>query len=780
MASVDIKVNLITKAAELQLQQLGRTASQTSQQFNKFQGNVKGFGGDLATSFRQGSLALGQFGTLIRAGAVGAGLFGLIGVVKKSVTEFAEFEKALIGIGKVANVDGIELQQLGKQFQELSFRVPLATNELIGLGEEAARLGIRGTANLLKFSEVAARLAVSTNVSGRDAVTALTRIINVTGDSVNNIDRLGSALVDLGNNFATSEADILEGARVLSQRTAGFGLAAKDILAISTALKDAGAPSESSASAIQTFFTVVTREAAKGSDKFRDFATIIGVTEEELKKKLAEDALGTLQSFVQGLSNAEKAGGNVVAALDKLGLAEKRTSGAFRTLVANNDRFINSVERTNQAYIKNSALTEESQKAFKSTSSALTILGNTFDTIFTNLGQANSGVINSFIQALNDLAKFAANATNPIKDLDQQLADLTVKQFDLNEELQRLKNAPLIADAYSGAKTAADDIAQIKLQLVELGKEEARLENQRDAIRKNQIENETKNTVEAGKLKLQATRENNIKLLEAEIAHNAALIELENFNQESSREQNLIKLSETQQSLNERLLAEKEYAANSIENEKDRKEATLKILKDQAIQAKIYKEQEVQLERNAAQARVNILGNLGNLVNSIAGQQTKAGFLLSKAAAAGQVILADSQAKAAASAAAAIASIAAPPGTNLAVFKANQAAYNSLISINTGISLAAIAASAIKGFQDGGVVGGSSFSGDKVLARVNSGEMILNRQQQAQLFAQANGRTSGGGSQEVVVHTTVELDGAAVAKAVSRQVNNGTELGSLI
>ncbi|MGB4239478.1 MAG: hypothetical protein WBJ87_07725, partial [Candidatus Hydrothermia bacterium] len=37
-------------------------------------------------------------------------------------------------------------------------------------------------------------------------------------------------------------------------------------------------------------------------------------------------------------------------------------------------------------------------------------------------------------------------------------------------------------------------------------------------------------------------------------------------------------------------------------------------------------------------------------------------------------------------------------------------------------------------FATGGVVGGNEYSGDKILARVNSGEMILNAQQQANLF----------------------------------------------
>lgn len=71
-----------------------------------------------------------------------------------------------------------------------------------------------------------------------------------------------------------------------------------------------------------------------------------------------------------------------------------------------------------------------------------------------------------------------------------------------------------------------------------------------------------------------------------------------------------------------------------------------------------------------------------------------------------------------------------------------------------GLLLAGIGISAVYGmfsklpkFQTGGIVGGSSFAGDGITARVNSGEMILNTSQQAQLFAMANG--GGGRSMEV-------------------------------
>ena len=44
------------------------------------------------------------------------------------------------------------------------------------------------------------------------------------------------------------------------------------------------------------------------------------------------------------------------------------------------------------------------------------------------------------------------------------------------------------------------------------------------------------------------------------------------------------------------------------------------------------------------------------------------------------------------------------------------------------------ASKALVAFKDGGIVGGSMYHGDKIIARLNSGEMVLNKHQQAMLF----------------------------------------------
>ena len=58
----------------------------------------------------------------------------------------------------------------------------------------------------------------------------------------------------------------------------------------------------------------------------------------------------------------------------------------------------------------------------------------------------------------------------------------------------------------------------------------------------------------------------------------------------------------------------------------------------------------------------------------------------------------------------------------------------------TGMAQLASIVATVKGFATGGIVGGSSTTGDKVPIRVNSGEMVLTRAQQARLFAMANGQ----------------------------------------
>ena len=70
--------------------------------------------------------------------------------------------------------------------------------------------------------------------------------------------------------------------------------------------------------------------------------------------------------------------------------------------------------------------------------------------------------------------------------------------------------------------------------------------------------------------------------------------------------------------------------------------------------------------------------------------------------------------------------------------------YN-LLAIAAGVAAVLAALASMDKFAEGGIVGGHSFTGDKQLARVNSGEMILNGRQQKNLLDMANGKGGAGG-----------------------------------
>ena len=100
----------------------------------------------------------------------------------------------------------------------------------------------------------------------------------------------------------------------------------------------------------------------------------------------------------------------------------------------------------------------------------------------------------------------------------------------------------------------------------------------------------------------------------------------------------------------------------------------------------------------------------------------------------------------------------------------------------------------ISGFATGGIVPGSQRQGDKVLVRVNSGEMILNPAQQARLFAIANGSALYGEAGQVGVGRNygagvtmnveqlkgLMADGAALAKLDVRMKVKGRDLVGVV
>ena len=77
------------------------------------------------------------------------------------------------------------------------------------------------------------------------------------------------------------------------------------------------------------------------------------------------------------------------------------------------------------------------------------------------------------------------------------------------------------------------------------------------------------------------------------------------------------------------------------------------------------------------------------------------------------------------------------------------------------------------GYAEGGIIPGNSFAGDKVMAMVNSGEMILNTHQQKNLFDMLNGITGTG-----ISSSKIELTGKIRGKDLLLVQKNYNTIGS--
>ncbi|HAP6208339.1 TPA: phage tail tape measure protein, partial [Enterococcus faecium] len=107
---------------------------------------------------------------------------------------------------------------LEKGLRDLATKLPASHQEIANVAEAAGQLGIK-TENVVSFTKTMIDMGESTNMSAETAATSLARFANITQMSQKDFDKLGSVIVDLGNNFATTESEITE----MGLRLAGAG-----------------------------------------------------------------------------------------------------------------------------------------------------------------------------------------------------------------------------------------------------------------------------------------------------------------------------------------------------------------------------------------------------------------------------------------------------------------------------------------------------------------------------------------------------------------------------
>ena len=298
-----------------------------------------------------------------------------------------DFESAITGVAKTTDLTDEELAAMSDSIKALSTEIPATTEEIAAVAEAAGQLGIQKDA-LLDFTEIMTMLGTATNMTADEAATALARFANITGMTTDNYGRLGSVIVDLGNNFATTESEIVAMGTRLASAGKLAGLTEPEIMALAAAMSSVGIEAEAGGTAMTQTLNAIEKAVAKGGDDLAEFARIAGMSSEEFSSAWKNDAMSALTSFIGGLGKLDEQGESTVLVLEDLGLTGIRQSNMLKALGLAADQMTGAVNTANTAWQQNTALTNEANKRYATAQSRLTMMQNAYNNLKVAIGDA--------------------------------------------------------------------------------------------------------------------------------------------------------------------------------------------------------------------------------------------------------------------------------------------------------------------------------------------------------------------------------------------------------
>ena len=351
--------------------------------------------------------AAGILASALAAAGAAKGIQEITRAIRECVDASVEFESAITGVYKTVEGTPEQLAEISSGIKQMSTEIPATTAEISAVAEAAGQLGI-ATQDVLSFTRVMLNLGESTNLSADEAATALARFANITGTSAGDYERLGSVIVGLGNNFATTESEITEMATRLASAGTLAGMTEAEILALAAAMSSVGIEAEAGGTAMTQTLTVIEKAVATGGDKLNEFARIAGMSTADFSSAWKNDAIVAVQAFIAGLAGLEAQGENAVLALDALGLTGVRQSNMLKSLALAADTMSAAVTLSNRAWTENIALAEEAGKRYGTLESKLAMMDNAFSNTKAAIGDALAPALERLAEAGTEAFSWSA------------------------------------------------------------------------------------------------------------------------------------------------------------------------------------------------------------------------------------------------------------------------------------------------------------------------------------------------------------------------------------
>jgi len=353
--------------------------------------------------FQRAGQEIAQIGRTLSLGVT----IPIVGMGTAIVNAAAQWESAFTGVRKTVEGTEEQLQALDRAIRDMSKGIPETPKDLARIAEIAGQLGIP-ISDIEGFTRTIAGLAVSTNMAAEEGAKMMAQFLNITKTVApaqmtlaQQTERVGAAVVELGNNFATTENDIMQMAFRIAGAGAAVGATQADILGLATGLSSLGIRAEMGGSAISRVMLDIESAVSKGGAKLSAFVRIAGMGVEEFKALWDSDPTGVITRIIKGLGNINATGGNVVSTLEALGLNNIRVRDSLLRAATGVDRLEEALRMSRSAYAENTALTEEAGKRYATFESQLQIVKNYVNDLAITLGQTFLPILKDLLRGLH-------------------------------------------------------------------------------------------------------------------------------------------------------------------------------------------------------------------------------------------------------------------------------------------------------------------------------------------------------------------------------------------
>lgn len=368
-------------------------------------------------------------GTALTVGVTAPIVAGATAVTKAAI----DWESAFAGVKKTSDevIDSngnvvYSYADLETSLRGLAKELPSTHSEIAAVAEAAGQLGIQ-TQDITAFTKTMIDMGESTNLSAEEAATAIAKIANITGMTSSEYQRFGSSVVALGNNFATTEADIVQMSNRLASAGTLAGLSNQEILGLATAMSSVGIEAEAGGTAMTQTLTAIEKAAVEGGDSLDQFAKVAGMSSSEFAKQWNEKPIEAIQSFIKGLGELDGKGESATLMLDEMGLSGVRQSNMLKSLALASDTLSGAVDMSTQAWEENTALTNEAGTRYETTESKLKMLRNEAVDAAIEFGGPLVDALRDGLEASKPLIKSFGDMAKAFSSLDKEQQQNIIK-----------------------------------------------------------------------------------------------------------------------------------------------------------------------------------------------------------------------------------------------------------------------------------------------------------------------------------------------------------------